>query len=924
MASGSFETPLYQGSTYSRNVYVSWSSTNETPTSTYPGGRSKIHWVATAHGTEKGYIVSGPITVKINGTTVVNVTSRINLTYGYNLGSGDIWVEHGTDGTKSVAVSIDAAIYSGSVNRTYSGNITMTRNTAYSLSTTLTNARVSVSRTTSAGAGATGTVGTGNYKLAKGDVIKITATPGSTAADEGNYSISSLKVNGSTFSSGSTYTVSGNVSITATATALASTITLGATTAKIGGTITITIAKKNTAYYHSLYYSFAGQNGNSTGYIKADGTTSSSEVRFQSSSASQAITFTVPTAFAAKQSTNTSGTCTITCRTYAAASGGSYLGSLSTKTFTAYGKRATVSPGATSVNTGDTITLTLSKYTDSTYTHSLKYVLAGESGNTANRWINFDGTSSTSEVKLANSVDSVTLNVPTTFFYSALPTTTSGVVTVTCTTYYNTSTSVGTTTATFTVNIPTSVKPAVSGTVTDTNSVTTALTGNSSKLVLNQSTAQATINYANGVTVNGATITTRKINGSTLSTSATSKTYSKVTTTSFTFTATDSRGRSATATVSPTVVNYVNVTCVPNITRETPTGSTLKISASGNYFDGSFGSVANTLKIQYRYKLATASSYGSWTTISGTVTKSNNKYTLAATSISGTFAYNVEYDFQVWALDKIWDASTTARTPTAFTVEDVGGTPVFDFGKEDFAVNVALKAKEILNHESLDAGSFSRICPVGCYSFNDLGIASDVGLSTFFETWTKKICAMYPNRTNDIFIGSATPNSRGVVMCEIYNTSALTNGLPEYATGCYFPLGSTGRFYTFGTYSYSYKFSVYRPTSEQFSGTVTYASNEVVSSINCTLRKQGETCVLDFSLTPTGTSGNSQWVTIGTITSGYYPQNAPVIITPVWSATYSYAALRVTTGGNFQIYKNSTSTASINGQLVWISNTVSS
>lgn len=56
-----------------------------------------------------------------------------------------------------------------------------------------------------------------------------------------------------------------------------------------------------------------------------------------------------------------------------------------------------------------------------------------------------------------------------------------------------------------------------------------------------------------------------------------------------------------------------------------------EVKGTDNYFNGSFGKVANTLTVQYRYKTQ-GENYGSWTTV--TATKSGNTYSATA-SISG-------------------------------------------------------------------------------------------------------------------------------------------------------------------------------------------------------------------------------------------------------------------------------------------------
>lgn len=320
MASGSFRTPTCTaaGTGYHRYIEVVWSSTNDTT-----NNKSTISWTAYSrapdHSSTSRYVMSAPITIKINGTTVLSKTARFQMKKDQNLGSGTITVSHGTDGTKSVSVSIDAAIYTYAVNNTYSGSITMTRNPVYSLTISAgTGSSITVNRTSCAGVGSTGNLSAGTKKLCKGDILKITFTAST------NYKLSTTKVNSTTFTSGNNHTVSDNVTVASTAQVLASSV--GATAANIGSVSTITVTKYNSSYYHTLQYTF----GSLSGYITSSGGTSSSASKFSNAS----VAFTVPTSFYAQIPNAKTGTCTITCKTYSSSSSTTQLGDATTCTFT--------------------------------------------------------------------------------------------------------------------------------------------------------------------------------------------------------------------------------------------------------------------------------------------------------------------------------------------------------------------------------------------------------------------------------------------------------------------------------------------------------------------------------------------------------------------------------------------------------------
>lgn len=320
MASGTFRTPTCTaaGSGYHRYIEVQWSSTNDTT-----NNKSTISWTAYGRAPDNSstarYVMSAPITIKIAGTTVLSKTSRFQLKKDQKLGSGSLTISHDSDGTKSVSVSIDAAIYTYAVNNTYSGTITMTRNPVYSLTISAgTGSSIVVNRTSCAGVGSTGNLSAGTKKLCKGDILKITFSAST------NYRLSSTKVNNSSFTSGNTHTVNGNVTIASTAQVLASSV--GATDANIGSTSTITVTKYNSSYYHTLQYSF----GSLSGYITSSGGVSSSASKFSATS----VAFTIPTTFYAQIPNSKTGTCTITCKTYSSSSSTTQLGNSTTCTIT--------------------------------------------------------------------------------------------------------------------------------------------------------------------------------------------------------------------------------------------------------------------------------------------------------------------------------------------------------------------------------------------------------------------------------------------------------------------------------------------------------------------------------------------------------------------------------------------------------------
>lgn len=261
-------------------------------------------------------------------------------------------------------------------------------------------------------------------------------------------------------------------------------------------------------------------------------------------------------------------------------------------------------------------------------------------------------------------------------FYQNIPNAREGSGSLTCTTYSG-NTAIGTSTCNFTVRTVESVaRPKVTATLKDTNSTTIALTGDANKLIKGKSTAQLVVTstlqkYAGSiksVTVNGANVGTA---------ASITKTYANVSTASYSIITTDSRNYpSETVTKTASMVNYVPLTLNATIFRPQPTGTEIQMTYSGNYFNGSFGAVSNTLSITWKYRVQGASS---WTT-GGTITPTLSGNTISSKTISLGTSYNYQtaYDFQITTVDKL----TTNTQTIAVSV----GMPVFYWGKDFFKV----------------------------------------------------------------------------------------------------------------------------------------------------------------------------------------------------------------------------------------------
>lgn len=321
--------------------------------------------------------------------------------------------------------------------------------------------------------------------------------------------------------------------------------------------------------------------------------------------------------------------------------------------------------GATDANIGSSTTITVTRY-DVSHTYTISYSFGSLSGVIAEKSTN----------------TSIAWTVPTSF-YSEIRNAKSGPCTLVCDTYSG-NLLIGSSTCTFNaVADYDRCSPTVTGTVRDTNSVTTKLTGNSSTLVRFMSVAQCAIS---ATARNSSSIVSKSINGVDFSNSNTLD-FTNVTLGSYEFNAIDSRGYSVSTTVTADVVPYIKLTINPIFERPSPTTGEVTTTFNGNFYNGSFGAYTNTLTVRFRYRKKSDTTYSSWQTIS------RDKYTLAAqtyyttnpVSLGTTFDYQTPYVFEIQAYDGA--NGTTLSEATATMPVQKGGT-VFDWGENDFAFHV--------------------------------------------------------------------------------------------------------------------------------------------------------------------------------------------------------------------------------------------
>ena len=311
------------------------------------------------------------------------------------------------------------------------------------------------------------------------------------------------------------------------------------------------------------------------------------------------------------------------------------------------------------------------------FTHSIAYQFGGLSG-----YVTQSGGVSQSEVKFGNT--SVIFTIPVAF-YGQIPNARSGVCSLTVRTYSG-DTQIGEAkNAAFTVSVDEiACRPSVSGTVVDTNPITTALTGSDSVLVRFYSDALCTITAE---AKNGASITKKMIGGTDLSGAETERTVIGISD-AVVFYAKDSREYEQSYTAPNTIIPYIKLTMKAGAERTHPTSGAADISVEGDCFTGSFGSADNSLTVLYKIDS------GDYVTVEN-VTVANNKYS-AKVSLTD-MDYTKVYTITVRVEDKL------SSVEKKLTLKK--GIPVFDWGEDDFSFHVPVKLDTPLSISSGGTGA---------------------------------------------------------------------------------------------------------------------------------------------------------------------------------------------------------------------------
>lgn len=342
-------------------------------------------------------------------------------------------------------------------------------------------------------------------------------------------------------------------------------------------------------------------------------------------------------------------------------------------------------PRASSVSSsspyiGDSATIIISS-ASSSFKHTLTYSFGNKTGTIATK------TNLTTVPWDTNAIKSD--------LYAQIPDAKSGSGTITCQTY-NGDTLIGTKTCNFNLYARESdCKPSIDGTVVDTNSTTTALTGNSAVMVRYMSKPKVTISASAKYR---SSIKSYSINVDGQTTNSSEATFNAISSNNITISVTDSRGYSNSKALKPSIISYVNLTSNLKITRPEQTSSEAYLNGSGQWFNGSFSSSnSNTLTITAKYRKSGDSTWTSLGTL--TPTKSGNTFNFSNLKLGDSFDYKNEYQFQLTISDKLQTIGNQTKDIITLSV----GQPIIRVGKKKVIVNGEMIGQaQILNAKDLN------------------------------------------------------------------------------------------------------------------------------------------------------------------------------------------------------------------------------
>lgn len=255
-------------------------------------------------------------------------------------------------------------------------------------------------------------------------------------------------------------------------------------------------------------------------------------------------------------------------------------------------------------------------------------------------------------------------------------------------------------------------------TITDSNSKTSALTGNTSKFIKYYSDAavsfKATAKY-------GGSITSYKVVCGDKTLNSSSDTIKGVESGTFSITATDSRGFSTTQTIKKDLIEYVKLTCALSVNIVNPAQGTVNYTLNGNQFNGSFGTVQNAVTKKLLYKEVGTSAW--------------QEKILTSNSGSLTLDYTKSWEIKATVSDKI------ITTPIESKIYQIVFEPSFYWDKDNFYFNQNVFFKENISISDIIKETYYSDKETLTSSFWGAGFVTSGGTEIYFTIPLRKSLA---------------------------------------------------------------------------------------------------------------------------------------------------------------------------------------
>lgn len=191
----------------------------------------------------------------------------------------------------------------------------------------------------------------------------------------------------------------------------------------------------------------------------------------------------------------------------------------------------------------------------------------------------------------------------------------------------------------------TNAAPTITGSYADQNATIVAVTGNNQLLIKNLSNAQIT---AVPSPKKYATVSSVKIGGVSVTAGGSPyrRTINAVSAASYSIEVTDSRGYTATGTVTLTYITYNAITFLASFFRTAAMNNEVGLQYSGSFYNTTIGSTVNTLTVRYRYQ-PELGEWSEWATLTPTIAGNNFSNPGTLVIIPGTFDHNKQYMFEI-------------------------------------------------------------------------------------------------------------------------------------------------------------------------------------------------------------------------------------------------------------------------------------